>query len=65
LGGVSHVERYRDNSVVAKGFHRCVEIVDQQIAGRDTESALVQPLHDSRALAARGTGHQRDPIATH
>ena len=43
----------------------CLEIVDQQIAGRDTESVLVQPLYDRRALAARGTGHQRDAIGAH
>ena len=40
------------------------QLVDQQVAGGDPEAVVVQSRHDRRALSARGTGHQRDPIAS-
>ena len=60
-----HVEWYRDDARRRRRFHGCLEFVGQQIAGGDPEAVLVQPLDDRRALPARGTGDQRDPVGAH
>jgi hypothetical protein len=57
-----HVEGNRDRRVATDGLDGGRQVVDQQIAGGDVESVLVQSLHYRRALSARGAGHQRDAI---
>ena len=47
---------------VAERRHRCLEFVDQQIAGGDLEPVRAQPLDDGRALPAGSAGHQCDPV---
>ena len=65
LVGIGHIQRYRDDGVVAKCVYRRLDVVDHQIARGDAESVLVQPPHDRGTLTTRGPCDERDPIRRH